>query len=172
MPQPPHSLIQRIKKPGGLKGLKGIRKGRWGRKLSKPKPIALKPEVPGVAVDPLEAAAAQGVQGTLPERIILKWLERRGYLYRVQVAELGGARSLGGMSLDFVVYGLAGLPVVLRVQGTYWHGPLMDRTALDDEQAGRLRLNGYLVVDLWEHEIYQAVLSHRLTEFVLNRIML
>ena len=161
-------IIAGIKKLGRLPGIRGIR--RAGPAI--PQPIPLKPEVPGEARDPLEAAAVQGVLGTLPERIIRKWLDTRGYLYQIEAAESGGARTLGGMTLDFIVSGLAGPRVVLRVQGDYWHGPLMDRSSLDDEQAGRLRLSGYLVVDLWEHEIYQAVLSHRLSAFIFSRIML
>lgn len=162
-------LIQPLKGLGGLPKLKGLTKAKWRRGPGRPKPITLEPEVPGEKVDPLEAAAAQGVMGSLPERIIRKWLEGSGYLYQVQVGEGGGARQLGGMTLDFVVYGIAAFPVALRVQGTYWHR-LGERTALDDEQAGRLRLRGYIVVDLSEQDIYRAVLGHRLDRYVKSRI--
>jgi hypothetical protein len=166
------SIIAPIKRKRGLKGIKGLKgigRARWRRRI-KPRRITLQPEVPGEKKDPLEAAALQGAPGTLPERIVQKFLENEGLLYQRQAAEFGGSRQLGGQTLDFVVYGLAAFPVVLRVQGQYWHGPLSDRMSLDDEQAGRLRLQGYLVVDLFEQEIYRAVLNHNLRRFILGRV--
>jgi G:T-mismatch repair DNA endonuclease (very short patch repair protein) len=165
--------------PELIKSIKGISKIPSFKKWKKPrwaKPpilvdIVLEPDVPGEAPNILEDAALQGVMGSLPERIIWKWLQGQGYLFRVQQAEFGGRGQLGGVALDFVVFGMAAMPVALRVQGAYWHGPTSDRKALDDEQAGRLRMAGYLVVDLWEQDIYTAVRGHRLTAYVMERVI-
>lgn len=133
--------------------------------------IVLEPELPGEDVNVLEAAAVSPGLGTLPERIIWKWLEDSGATFRVQYAEFGGRGVLGGVALDFVVIGIAAAPVALRVQGGYWHGPASDRKAQDDEAAARLRMAGYLVVDLWEQDIYAAVRQDRLTQYIMWRIV-
>lgn len=133
--------------------------------------LVLEPEIPGSTENVLEAAAVQYGMGTLPERIVWKWLIDQNLVFQVQYAEFGGQRELGGAVLDFRVFGLAAAPVAFRVQGGYWHGPSSDRKAQDDEQAGRLRLAGYLVVDLWEQPIYDAVRGERLTEYIMWRIV-
>lgn len=133
--------------------------------------ITERAEVPGTREDPLEKGAMQGVEGSLPERIIWRWLERERYTYWVQYIVGGGRGFLGGMNVDFIVLGLAAQPVALRVQGEYWHGPLHpDRQAIDDEQAARLRADGYLVCDLWEDEIYNAYSHGWLTDYILSKV--
>ena len=123
--------------------------------------------------DPLEKAAVQGVVASLPERIIWKWLIDHGHVFQVQKPEFGGTRTVGGVTADFVVFTLAPRKVVLRIQGEYWHGPeFPGARAHDDEQAGRLRRQGYLVVDLQEAGIYKAVLDGHLTRYIENRLFL
>jgi very-short-patch-repair endonuclease len=113
----------------------------------------------------------QGVDASLPERIVWAWLERENYIYWRQEIFFGGRGFVGGAVVDFIVLGLAGQIVALRVQGSFWHGPLHpDRQALDDEQAARLRADGYLVVDLWEDEIYNAYTHGWLTEYILSKV--
>jgi hypothetical protein len=143
MPEPKRAKVERIPvKPRGSV--------RWGRKE-----------------DPLEKAALQGVPGTLPERIVWKWLLDEDYLFETQLAVAGGRMVIGGSVVDFVVYDIAGQPVALRVQGDYWHGPKFpDRQARDDEQFWRLHQMGYKVVDLWESDIYEAVRQERLTPYI------
>ena len=123
--------------------------------------------------DPLEKAAVQGIIATLPERIIWKWLIDHDHVFQTQKPELGGVRTTGGVTADFVVYTLTTQKVVFRIQGEYWHGPEFPGTrAHDDEQAGRLRRRGYLVVDLQEAAIYEAVLDGRLTRYIESRLFL
>ena len=113
--------------------------------------------------DPLEAKAKQGVIGSLPERIIWKWLEDQKLAFQWQQSAFGGRMLRGGMVLDFVVLGLAAGPVVIRVQGDYWHGPTSPgRPGRDDDQAQRLRAKGYIVLDLWESDIYAYALRGEL----------
>jgi hypothetical protein len=131
------------------------------------------PRQPGRArvEDPLEKAAVRGVTASLPERIVWKWLLEHDYLFDVQQVEAGGRLVAGGAVVDFIVYAIADRPVVIRVQGEYWHGPrFLGRQARDDEQAGRLRLQGYLVVDLWEQDIYDAVRWDRLNSWMLEQL--
>ncbi|NIP97510.1 MAG: hypothetical protein GWO24_30405 [Akkermansiaceae bacterium] len=133
--------------------------------------IAVKKRVPGKVEDPLEKAALQGVVGTLPERIVWKWLEDEERVYETQLAELGGRFWVGGAVVDFVVYDLGARPVALRVQGDYWHGPAQGgRQARDDEQAGRLQAMGYVVVDLWEGELYEAAEHERVGRYIEGEI--
>lgn len=123
--------------------------------------------------DPLEKAALQDVVGTLPERIIWKWLIDHHHVFQAQRPEMGGVRTVGGTTADFVVYTFGPQVVVLRIQGEYWHGPEFPHArAHDDEQAGRLRAQGYLVVDLQEVDIYKAVLDGHLTRYIENRLFL
>jgi len=121
--------------------------------------------------DKLEQKAKQGVIGTLPERIIWAWLERRGLSFAPQVSMMGGVGEVGGARVDFIVYGLMGQPVALRVMGGYWHGAAFpERQRIDEEQAQRLRANGYQVVDLLEGEIYEAAEYNRLTAYIEGEI--
>lgn len=125
----------------------------------------------GTAEDKLEKAALQGVPGTLPERIIWKWLLDKDYLFVGQYAESGGNMVVGGAVVDFLVYDIAGKPTAMRIMGDYWHGPKFpQRQARDDEQYYRLVSMGYLVVDLWEHDIYQAVEQDRLTAYIMDEV--
>ena len=125
----------------------------------------------GKAEDPLEKAALQGVPGTLPERIVWAWLIKEDHSFTAQRAEMGGRQVVGGAVVDFLVYSMAAMPVAMRVQGDYWHGPKFPkRQARDDEQYYRLTEQGYLVVDLWEKDIYDAVRNKRLTDYIMGEV--
>lgn len=64
-----------------------------------------------------------------------------------------------------------GSPVAIRVQGGYWHGPTFhERTIEDQQQADRLRAQGYIVLDLWEQDIYDAVRFDRLDAYIRNEL--
>lgn len=165
--------IEGLGKIGEIAGIPSLGDMPKAPKRIKAEPIPLRPRIVdrGTERDLLEEAALQGVVGTLPERIVWKWLIDRQYRFIMQRSEFGGALVLGGAVVDFVVYDLAGQPVALRVQGDYWHGPKFpDRQARDDEHYHRLTAMGYLVVDLWEHDIYNAVLHKRLTAYILGEV--
>lgn len=137
--------------------------------------ITLRPETPGAQTETqreeLEKAAKQGVDASLPERIIWKWLETQRLAFAPQYVEMGGRLTVGGAVVDFLVWGLSGQPVAIRVQGGYWHGPTFhERTIEDRIQADRLRGQGYLVLDLWEQDIYDAVLFDRLDAYIRNEL--
>ena len=153
--------VRKISKVGELPAVRKMGSGR----------ISVRRQVPGKVADPLEKAALQGVPGTLPERIVWKWLEDEDHLYEAQRAELGGRMWVGGAVVDFVVFDLGTNPVALWVQGDYWHGPAQgERQARDDEQADRLRLQGYVVVDLWEAELYEAARHERVGRYIMDQV--
>lgn len=137
--------------------------------------ITLRPETPGAQtetqMEALEKAAVQGVEGSLPERIVWRWLQSQGLMFQPQYHAMGGRLTVGGAVIDFLVWGLSGVPVAIRVQGGYWHGPTFhERTIEDQIQADRLRGQGYLVLDLWEQDIYDAVLFDRLDAYIRNEL--
>jgi len=137
--------------------------------------ITLRPETPGAQtetqMESLEKAAVQGVEGSLPERIVWRWLQSQGLMFEPQYHAMGGRLTVGGAVIDFLVWGLSGVPVAIRVQGGYWHGPTFhERTIEDQIQADRLRGQGYLVLDLWEQDIYDAVLFDRLDAYIRNEL--
>jgi len=159
-----------IEKFGKVRKIAKVGRLPAGRKISTER-IAVRKQAPGKVEDPLEKAALQGVPGTLPERIVWKWLEDEGRLYEAQYAELGGRWYAGGAVVDFVLYDLGERPVALRVQGDYWHGlGFPDRQARDDEQAIRLTARGYVVVDLWEGELYEAARHERVGRYITDEI--
>lgn len=157
---------------GGLGELPGLEEGRPRRAAPPSARISLQPEVVGGGgEDPLEKAAMQGVDGSLPERIVWKYLATRGHLFTAQSAAMGGRLTVGGAVVDFLVYDLGARPVAMRVQGDYWHGPARpDQQARDDAQASRLRGQGYVVADLWESDIYQAVRFDRLGAYIREEV--
>ncbi len=106
----------------------------------------------------LELAALQNDTGTLPERIVEKWLIKEGLPYQKQHAIGGGSLHVGGSVVDFIVP--IGTPpgVAVRVQGSFWH-TLAPRVAKDRVQYQRLIAKGFRVATLWEHDIYEAVLQ-------------
>lgn len=159
----------RIPEIGGFEGIPKITERVHRLPRVKAERIVIRPRAYPAESDEkkLEEAAKQGVPGTLPERIVWKWLEDQGFRFITQGPEFGGRLVLGGAVVDFIVYDIAGRTVALRVMGDYWHGPTFPgRQARDDEQHDRLLEMGYLVVDLWESDIYKAVIENRLTAYI------
>lgn len=164
-------MLDSIKSLGSLGKMPKPGEGSWTKPPSVSN-IVIRPVEPGEREDPLEKRAMQGVPGSLPERIVWKWLEDSGHLYEVQQALFGGRRIAGGMVLDFYIYSIGGRPIALRVQGEYWHGPLgPGKKSKDDIQAFRLRARGYLVVDLWERDIYREALTGHLKRYIMRQII-
>lgn len=114
--------------------------------------------------DPREAWAKpqdeMPMRGTLPERVVYKSLEDRDLPFTFQSSLQGGRIELGGLVADFVVDFRK--PLVIRVQGQYFHGEFDRETGnlingeisqgrKDDEQRGMLEIMGYDVLDYWEY---------------------
>jgi hypothetical protein len=160
-----------LEKLGTLKKLGRLGKPGNLRSVPKTPQRVTTPTAQIAKVDPLEERAQQGVVGSLPERIIWKWLVGQRVPFEAQVGFFGGQQIKGGAIVDFFVWGLASRPVCLRIQGSYWHGPMRpDRASQDDYQATRLRERGYIVVDLWEPDVYSYALSGDLSELIRRKI--
>ena len=104
------------------------------------------------------------VDGTLPERMAAYALVKLGIAFTTQNWEGGGRLYLGGAVVDIKAF-IGATIVIIRVQGDYWHS-LKDRIYKDAVQYDRLVAQGYIVLDLWEHDLYQAWADGRLVKFV------
>jgi len=118
------------------------------------------PTRPREGQDPLEARAVSkyAVKGTLPERIVYKYLVDRlklvsGIDFDFQSSLLGGRLELGGIVADFL---FPLLKIVIQVQGPT-HDTFL-RRAKDIEQVGNLTEMGYLVFEITDEIIYNEYL--------------
>ncbi len=94
--------------------------------------------------------------GSYPEFLVWKWLADKGYKpgidFQFQSSYFGGRRDLGGLVADFIVDALTP-PLVIRVQGEYWHGARGGAQSRDDAESILLRANKWRVVDAWTNDI-------------------
>jgi very-short-patch-repair endonuclease len=109
---------------------------------------------PWVGLDPLEERAAQGMRGTLPERIIHKYLTDVMHFiaevdFEFQSSLQGGRLDTGGIVADFL---FRQLKIVLNplgpTHGEYW------RHRKDEEQIMALEELGYDVYMIEEGDVY------------------
>lgn len=112
---------------------------------------------PWVGLSSLEQRAWQGIRGTLPERIIYKYLvERMKFVAEVdfefQSSLQGGRLDTGGIVADFL---FPRLRVVINplgpTHGEYW------RFRKDEEQISALEELGYQVYMIEEADVYDEV---------------
>lgn len=111
---------------------------------------------PKVGEDPLEARAVSksSVRGTLPERIVYKYLTNNlkmvaGADFDFQSSQSGGRLELGGLVADFL---FPYMRIVIQVQGPT-HTEYL-RGKKDEEQRAILQDMGYRVFDIYELDIY------------------
>jgi hypothetical protein len=109
-----------------------------------------------IGIDPLEARATPKEQlyGTLPERIVYKYLTHSmklvaGIDFDFQSSQAGGRMELGGLVADFL---FEIMRIVIQVQGPT-HATYL-RAAKDEEQKGILESMGYRVFDIEEVVVY------------------
>ena len=101
---------------------------------------------PWIGADPLERRAypKNVLKGTLPERIVYKWLNDHYFTpdvdFDFQSSMQGGRLQLGGMVVDFI---LMATKIALQVQGPT-HGQFL-RFRKDEEQRLTLEAMGYHV---------------------------
>lgn len=96
--------------------------------------------------------------GTMPELIMVDYLQKRGERYKYQAQLFGGWRS-GGLIPDFVV-SRAGLARAILINGNYWHN-VPGKKVKDASDKLRL-LNSYFdgdkitdVTIVWESQLMQ-----------------
>jgi hypothetical protein len=132
----------------------------------------------------LEAAigviAAGRTSGTLPERLVAKWLLQRGYElegvgvpvskgWGFQVPMLGGRDSRGGTVVDIFISPQASKTpkgVAIYPEGAYWH---MKAAQFERDQIKYQKLvtMGLRVVTLWDYEAAQpGILDAKMREAV------
>lgn len=97
--------------------------------------------------------------GTIPEMVVLDWLERHHIRYVYQAIAFGGRRRKGGLVPDFLVPE-GGQARVIQVQGDYWHSRKRKGyydTAVSMRLLGKM-VEGYRVTDVvevWESDLYR-----------------
>ncbi len=81
------------------------------------------------------------------ELIVLRWLDKRGILYKFQTSFAGGFTELGGAVIDITIGRLA-----WRINGEYYHrGVVPEGKAALQKEA--IEAQGYTVVDIWGNDI-------------------
>jgi len=171
--------LAKLEKPKSMKGLAGI----GGKRKQDPLPsLGQQPQrMAGLVDDALaRLTAALGDEqlakrilklqkkhpdGTVPELIVMEWLERRAIDYVFQVWVLGGRVLKGGQVLDFVI-DLGHRVLVLEVQGRYWH-TRPGKQGVDEGQ--KLALLGITiwgkkvgaVVELWDTRLIEKSQRNR-----------
>lgn len=122
----------------------------------------------------LKAKMYKHYQGTIPELIIMDWLDRKGYKYEFQMWLLGGRAMRGGQVVDFAVD--VGNRVILLEPQTYWH----TRPGAAQRDAGqRLALLGIEVwgkptklVEAWERRLFDKNLREAVLMAAMNGVEL
>ena len=99
------------------------------------------------------------------ELIVLRWLDKRGILYKFQTSFAGGFTELGGAVIDITIGRLA-----WRINGEYYHrGVVPEGKAALQKEA--IEAQGYTVVDLWGDDIKERT-NQTLTLALQGREML
>jgi hypothetical protein len=100
--------------------------------------------------------------GTVPELVVMDWLQANKYHYIYQGILYGGRASAGGLLPDFVVQANGASGMALQVQGDYWHGTrgvekqfsdAADNLRLVGQNVGGIRINK--VIGVWESDLYK-----------------
>lgn len=142
--------------------------------ITKPRRAARR--IPAVGEDPDEQRAAQGIQGTLLERIVFKRLSsilgppNIAFIYKYQLGAATGvdARTfIGGTEVDFVVLNRpSDKQMALEILGAHWHGPAEQYK--DTERALKLLALGFDYGEIQEWEIMMGddYLDRRLSEVI------
>uniref|UniRef100_A0A6H1ZQH4 DUF559 domain-containing protein n=1 Tax=viral metagenome TaxID=1070528 RepID=A0A6H1ZQH4_9ZZZZ len=123
-----------------------------------------------LGMDELEQRAAQGIEGTLPERIVYKALRTMNIAFNYKYGVLGTRQFRGGFEIDFEIMDRYP-PVALEVLGAYWHGPAQQYK--DMARALVIMGMGYRYEEITEDEIYtsSSFLEHRLQEMLGQPVM-
>lgn len=118
----------------------------------------------------LEARATpkSKMKGTLPERIINRWLIEKGHFvegmdFNQQSSLEGGRAEMGGLVVD-VLFPI--MKIIIQVEGPT-HLEFL-RSKKDEEQKGILEDMGFRVFNVWEREIYNEVLLEEVMRRIFN----
>ena len=100
---------------------------------------------------------------SLPERLVFGWLIIHKIPFLYQESLLGG-RAPGGLVVDFTLF-MYYPPIAIRVMG-YYHAD-KQQIYKDDVQAQALMDLGFIIEDVWEHEVSTVEdLNFRMTDIL------
>lgn len=106
----------------------------------------------------LRAASTSSVFGSIGERIMYRALTERGLRdgldFEFQSQLLGGRLEAGGIVADFL---FRPRMLVVRIQSLRWHYNSSELIQRDDDQKQILEHMGFVVLDLWENIIFDAM---------------
>lgn len=118
-----------------------------------------------------------GAHGTRPEWAVFDSLERKGLRapqsdppgmdFQYQVPLLGGRSRAGGAVADIVIYTVVP-PVVIRVQGEFWHFKDDEAQADDFYQRLALENEGFRVVDILAQDTLTRQRTDEVVGYALN----
>ena len=143
----------RLPRPPALASILA-RQATPSRKLRRARPVRF-PTLPFLAHRrmPKTKPTVLGLPASEPEVAVAQVLTRLGIPFEFQVTLLSPARKLRGTAVvDFLITDRQP-PLVIRVQGVYWHGQTAVKRLADLEQREALEEAGYEVVDVWEDAI-------------------
>lgn len=99
---------------------------------------------------------------TTPERILRRWLWNARLRYRVDAPTPGGRADVVFRSARVAVYidgcfwhGWPKHYVFPRTSRSFWLAKLQANVARDQRQTAELSASGWIVIRLWEHEVYE-----------------
>jgi len=99
-----------------------------------------------------ELREGRSTKNTVIEQRLAEILDNLGYKYEQNA-------RLNGREVDFKI---AGIPVVIQVDGCVWHecpihgeGWKLDQPEVDQRSDGRVKAANYEVFRYWEHDIWQ-----------------
>ncbi len=95
---------------------------------------------------------------TIPELLVMTWLQKEGLKFEFQVPLFGGRNFSNGLVVDFLLYRDGTNGDVISVNGNYWHS--ISRKGFHDQTAS-LRMIGQQVrgatiarvIEVWESDL-------------------
>jgi hypothetical protein len=114
--------------------------------------------------------------GTMPELVVMEWLDRKGIKYEFQKWLLGGRAIRGGQVVDFAL-DLGVSSMIWEVQGNYWHSR-QGKPQIDEAQKfALLGLSVFgkkvtRVVALWESRLMDKYKRNNVMEMAMSGIEL
>lgn len=133
----------------------------------------------------LKIIGAGKTAGTVPERLVAKWLVEHGYVYggansaadpyhsdwTFQQPLAGGRGGAGGGSVADIFItprgSNTGMGVVVRVNGAHWHLPSANQIK-DSVERLKLVTAGYRVEDIWDYSVLQPGALESKMQFILG----
>lgn len=115
---------------------------------------------------------------TIPELLVMTWLQKEGYSFEFQVEMMGGRNMAGGLVVDFLIPGDGTNATIFQVQGNFWHS--ISKKGFYDQTSNYRMLGqsarGYTiakVIEIWESDLlsrYDMVMMYAIAGINLRGI--